>query len=167
MLFAPRFFLAGANTFWRSKNALSQCLNRGVQALGLHGCAHAALRRLQSVKSCHGRPFRRLSGERGKTAADAKQPGKEEIEQVLADWGKTPIDNGAILRILVPLNRRNCSYASFRPEAARRVREARPMNPIGFVIRLAESGEIYGEPEPSLKDQAAEIDSILDRQSWR
>ena len=41
------------------------------------------------------------------------------------------------------------------------------MNPIGFVIRLAESGEIYGEPEPSLKDQAAEIDSILDRQSWR
>jgi hypothetical protein len=103
------------------------------------------------------------SSERTTTAAVATRPGKEEIEQVRADWGATEIDYEAIVRILVALAVQNCTYARFRLEAARRVREVRPTNRIGFVIHLAESGQIYGEPETSLQDQAAEIDRILAR----
>jgi hypothetical protein len=74
------------------------------------------------------------------------RPTKTEIEEVRRDWGKRPIDEAAIRRILLALAMRKCPYANFRLEAARRVREIRPANRIGFVIRLAESDQFCHKP---------------------
>jgi hypothetical protein len=94
-------------------------------------------------------------------AAVAKQPSEAEIQEVRKDWGKRQIDRAAVVRVLVALAMRECSYASFRVEAARRVREVQPANRVGFVIRLAESGQFYGDAEIPIDDQVASIQRIL------
>ena len=81
-----------------------------------------------------------------------KQPTEMEIEEVRRDWGKRPIDRAAILKILLALYMRKSSYAEFRIEAARRVQEVQPANRVGFVIRLAESGEFYREQRSQFDD---------------
>lgn len=90
-------------------------------------------------------------------------PTEAEIAEVRRDWGKVPIDRNAMVRILSGLKNRGIGYADFRRVAAQRVRQYQPLNRIGFVIRLAETGEIFAAG-PRALTFAEELDAVLQRE---